>query len=141
MPQLHPSDAVGGSMKSIYKPPIDSQIANPAWSPDGKSVAFISGLMSDEPAVGGDIFVLPAEGGAARNITPEMKASASWLTWTSDGARILFGEEVDGESGVASVEGDGAKIATLWHIPDHLTANVWGTMVSLAADGQTSAVI
>ena len=32
-----------------------------------------------------------------------MKASASWLTWLS-GGKILFGEEVDGESGVATVD-------------------------------------
>jgi len=139
--QIYTLDAAGGEMKSIYKPPIDTQIANPAWSPDGKSVAFIGGLMSDEPAVGGDIFVIPAGGGEARNTTPGMKASASWITWTSGGARILFGEEVDGESGIAVVELAGGKIETLWHSPERLTANGWGTMVSLASDGHTSAVI
>jgi dipeptidyl aminopeptidase/acylaminoacyl peptidase len=139
--QIYTLDATGGGMKSIYKPPIDTQIANPAWSPDGKSVAFIGGLMSDEPAVGGDIFVLPAAGGEARNVTPGMNASASWITWTSGGARILFGEEVDGESAIATVELAGGKIETLWHSPDRLAANGWGTMVSLASDGRTSAVI
>jgi dipeptidyl aminopeptidase/acylaminoacyl peptidase len=138
--QIYTIDAAGGEMKSIYKPPIDSQIANPAWSLEGKSVAFISGLMSDEPAVGGDIFVVPAAGGAARNITPGMKASASWLTWTT-GGKILFGEEVDGESGIATVDSAGGAIETLWHSPDKLSANGWGTMVSVSADAKTSAVI
>src|SRR5471030_208322 len=72
--QIYTVSASGGEMKSIYKPTL--QIANPAWSPDGKSVAFISGLMSDEPSVGGDIFVVSADGGEARNVTPDMKASA-----------------------------------------------------------------
>jgi dipeptidyl aminopeptidase/acylaminoacyl peptidase len=140
--QIYTIDAQGVPMKmqSIYEPPIDSQIANPAWSPDGKSVAFISGLMSDEPAVGGDIFVVSAQGGEARNITPGMKASASWLTWTA-GGKILFGEEVDGESGIATVDAGGGAIETLWHSPDRLSANGWGTMVSLSADTKTSAVI
>src|SRR5437899_10147352 len=102
--QIYTIPAAGGEMKSIYKPPIDSQIAIPAWSPDGKSIAFISGIMSDEPAVGGDIFILPAEGGEAKNITSGMKASASWLTWLHNGGRILFGEDVDGESGIATVD-------------------------------------
>ncbi len=83
-------------MKSIYKPPL--QIANPAWSPDGQRIAFIGGLMSDEPSVGGDIFTIPAIGGDATNITPEMKASASWLAWTPE-ARIIFGEYLEGDSG------------------------------------------
>ena len=139
--QIYTIPAAGGEMKSIYKPPIDSQIAVPAWSPDGKSVAFISGIMSDEPAVGGDIFIVPAEGGEAKNITPGMKASASWLTWMSTGTKILFGEEVDGESGVATVDAASGKIETLAHGPEQFTANGWGTAVSLAADGKTAAVV
>jgi dipeptidyl aminopeptidase/acylaminoacyl peptidase len=138
--EIYTIDAAGGSMQSIYKPSSDSQIANPAWSPDGKSVAFISGLMSDEPSVGGDIFVLPASGGRARNVTPDMKASASWLTWTSS-LSILFGEDVDGESGIATVDPASGKIETLWHGPEQITANGWGIMISLATDGRTSAVI
>jgi dipeptidyl aminopeptidase/acylaminoacyl peptidase len=139
--QIYTIDAAGGPMQSIYKPTIDSQIANPAWSPDGRSVAFIAGLMSDEPVVGGDIFVVSAQGGEARNLTPGMKASASWLTWLPDGGKLLFGEEVDGESGVATLEMAGGKIETLWHSPDRLTANGWGTMVSVSADAKATAVI
>jgi dipeptidyl aminopeptidase/acylaminoacyl peptidase len=138
--QIYTIPAAGGEMKAIYKPPVDSQIAVPAWSPDGKSIAFISGIMSDEPALGGDIFVVSAEGGEARNITPGMKASASWLTWPA-GGKILFGEDVDGESGIATVDVAGGSIQTLTHAPGQLIANGWGTAVSLAADGKTSAVI
>ena len=35
-----------GETKSIYKPSY--QVAAPRWSPDGESIAFIEGLMSDE---------------------------------------------------------------------------------------------
>jgi dipeptidyl aminopeptidase/acylaminoacyl peptidase len=141
--QIYTLDAGGVSMrmKSIYKPPVDSQIAVPAWSPDGKSVAFISGIMSDEPAVGGDIFIVPAEGGEARNITPGMKASASWLTWTNGGDKILFGEDVDGESGIATVNVPGGAIETLTHAPGQVLADGWGTAISLSADGKSTAVI
>jgi dipeptidyl aminopeptidase/acylaminoacyl peptidase len=139
--QIYTIPAAGGEMKSIYQPPVESQIAVPAWSPDGKSVAFISGIMSDEPAVGGDIFVVPAEGGEARNITPGMKASASWLTWTRGGDKVLFGEDVDGESGLATVSVAGGAIETLVHVPEQMLANGWGTAVSLSADGKSAAVI
>jgi dipeptidyl aminopeptidase/acylaminoacyl peptidase len=139
--QIYTISAAGGEMKSIYKPPVDSQIAVPAWSPDGKSVAFISGIMSDEPAVGGDIFIVPAEGGEARNITPGMKASASWLTWIGGGDKILFGEDVDGESGVATVSVAGDAIETLARDPGQVLANGWGTAVSLSADGKSTAMI
>ncbi|HEY1526738.1 MAG TPA: S9 family peptidase [Candidatus Angelobacter sp.] len=138
--QIYTIPAAGGDMKSIYQPPIDSQIAMPTWSPDGKSVAFISGIMSDEPAVGGDIFVVPSTGGEAKNITPGMKASASSLMWPSDG-KILFGEDVDGESGIALVDVASGNIQTLTHGPGQLAAAGWGTAISLAADGKTAAVI
>src|SRR4029077_4881608 len=101
----------------------------PAWSPDGKSFAFISGIMSDEPAVGGDIFTVPAEGGEARNITSGMKASASWLTWPA-GGKILFGEDVDGKSGIATVDVAGENIQTLTHEPGTLLASGSGTAIS-----------
>lgn len=136
--QIYTVNASGGAMKSIYKPTL--QVANPAWSPDGKSVAFISGLMSDEPSVGGDVYVVPAEGGEARNVTPEMKASASWLTWTAP-QTILFGEAVDGESGLATVDVGGGKIETLWHGPEQIAANGWGPAASIAKDGRTSALV
>ncbi|HEY6969556.1 MAG TPA: S9 family peptidase [Candidatus Angelobacter sp.] len=138
--QLYTLSAAGATdaMKSIYKPAL--QIAVPAWSPDGKSVAFIGGIMSDEPAVGGDIFVVPAEGGEARNITPDMKASASWLTWTRDG-RILFGEWIDGGAALASLDPASGKIETLWKTDDQITATGWGSAVSLAADGKTAAML
>src|SRR6266849_2786468 len=64
--QIYTIAAYGVTMDSVYKPSVDTQIANPAWSPDGSSVAFIAGLMSDEPVVGGDIFVVPANGGKAK---------------------------------------------------------------------------
>jgi dipeptidyl aminopeptidase/acylaminoacyl peptidase len=136
--QLYTLDASGGPLKSIYKPPL--QIAVPAWSPDGKSVAFIEGLMSDEPSVGGDVFVVPAEGGEARNLTPGMKASASWLTWRRDG-KILFGEWVDGGAGLVTLDPASGKMETLWQGEDQITANGWGAAVSLADDGKTAALI
>src|SRR5262249_24321352 len=72
--ELYAVDAASGEARSLYKPKL--QITQPHWSPDGGSVAFIEGLMSDAGANGGDIFVVPASGGEARDLTPEIKASA-----------------------------------------------------------------
>jgi dipeptidyl aminopeptidase/acylaminoacyl peptidase len=127
-----------GLMKPIYKPPL--QIANPAWSPDGKKIAFIAGLMSDEPSVGGDVFTIPANGGEATNLTPEMKASANWLTWTPEG-KIIFGETVEGDAGVATVDPASGRVDSLWRGQEQVSAGPWGTNISLARDGKTSAVI
>ena len=87
--------SAGGEMKQVHKPEL--QIAVPRWSPDGKSIAFIAGLMSDEGSTGGDIYVVSAAGGEARDVTPKLKASPSWLAWTTP-SRILFAEDKDGGS-------------------------------------------
>jgi len=136
--ELYTLDAATGLMKSIYKPPL--QVANPAWSRDGQRIAFIGGLMSDEPTVGGDIFTISATGGEATNITPEMKASASWLAWTPD-AKVIFGEYLEGDSGIATVNpADGTK-SEPFREAGQITAGTWGINLSLSRDAKNSAVI
>ncbi len=137
--QLYTLDAgPHGSMQSIYKPPL--QIANPAWSPDGKKIAFIAGLMSDEGSVGGDIYAIPASGGEAVNLTPGMKASASWLAWTRQG-QILFCEIVGGDSGISTVDPASGRINLVFRDEGQLKADEWGTTLSVAGDGTTSAAV
>ena len=62
------------------------QIANPRWSPDGKRIAFIGGIMSDQGSTGGDIYTLPATGGTPSNVMPDKSVSAAWFSWTSPNA-------------------------------------------------------
>ena len=127
-----------GLMKPIYKPPL--QIANPAWSADGKKIAFIAGLMSDEPSVGGDVYTIPATGGEATNVTPEMKATANWIAWTPEG-KIIFGETVEGDAAAAMVDPASGRIDSLWRGQEQVSAGLWSTNISLARDGKTSAII
>jgi dipeptidyl aminopeptidase/acylaminoacyl peptidase len=135
---LYTLAATSGEMTSIYKPPL--QIANPAWSPDGQSIAFIAGLMSDEPSVGGDIFTVGAAGGEAKNVTPGIKASASWLTWMSQ-SMILFGEYVEGDAGLATLDLATGLVDTPFREAGQLTAGAWGTNVSVSHDGKVTAVV
>src|SRR5215510_3399227 len=132
--ELSVLDATTGSMKSVHKPSL--QIAMPAWSPDGKSIAFIEGLMSDESSVGGDIFITPAEGGQPRNLTSERKTSASWLTWTQDG-KIVAGEFAGGDSSVILLDPGTGQNESLYQDADHISAGTWGPSVSLSSDGRT----
>jgi dipeptidyl aminopeptidase/acylaminoacyl peptidase len=134
--ELSVLDATSGLMNSLHKPAL--QIAMPAWSPDGKSIAFIEGLMSDEASVGGDIFVIPADGGKPKNLTPEGKSSASWLAWTKQG-KIVAGEFLQGESSVIAIDPATAQIDSVYHGEDHLTMGTWGPSVSISANGEVMA--
>ncbi len=136
--QLYTLPSAGGKMKSIYKPTW--QIAIPRWSPDGKSIAFIAGLMSDEVSTGGDLFVIDASGGEPRNVTPGLRGSASWLAWTAP-AQILFVQDSQGRSAVTRVDVSTRKIDELWSGDDFLNANMWMGSLSVAHDGVTVAAV
>ena len=136
--ELFAVDIASAEMQPVYKPKL--QIARPAVSPDGQSIAFIEGLMSDEDSVGGDVFLIPRAGGVPRNLTPERKASAVVVAWTSD-AKIIDMENVDGESSVARIDPGSGQIDPLVHAPELLTSGFWSTSLSLTPDGKTAAFV
>ena len=76
----------GGALKQVCT--IPHQFGRLSWSPDSASIAFVSGVMSDEGNIGGDVFVVSAAGGEARNITPGIDHSITWIDWREDG--ILY---------------------------------------------------
>ncbi len=136
--ELFTIDASSGRPQSVYKPNL--QIADARWSPDGRSIAFIGGLMSDQGATGGDVYVVPAGGGEARNLTPEMKASATSLRWIEKDS-LLFGERVDGQSGIASVRPSTGEIKMLWTAPEHIGSGRFSTAIGVSKDGTTFAMV
>ena len=56
---------------------------DPAWSPDGRQLAFAADTNGAY-----DLYVVPAEGGAARKVTT-LEGDERWPSWTRDG-RLLF---------------------------------------------------
>jgi dipeptidyl aminopeptidase/acylaminoacyl peptidase len=125
-----------GDIRSVLK--TSMQIAQPCWSPDGKSIAFIGGLMSDEGIIGGDIFSVPATGGTARDLTPGIRASAAWLTWLPSG-RILFTEHIDGGNGIGCVDPASGRVESLWTAAESIGAR--SKAISIARDQKTTAVV
>jgi len=73
----------------VKRPGPDS---NPAFSPDGKWVAFFSGdgRVNDWPGHRTEICVVPAAGGPVRNLTRAADLEADDFAWTPDSASILF---------------------------------------------------
>jgi dipeptidyl aminopeptidase/acylaminoacyl peptidase len=110
------TQALAGSAKPILDPgevsgPLHGlQIAVPRWSPDGKKIAFIGGLMSDQGSTGGDVWLVPAGGGDAQDITKGRPTSPAWVEW--DGNEHLFVDELAGGNCQLirfKVEGDPAQ--------------------------------
>lgn len=133
-------DAANGAMRQVIEKP-GMQITQPRWSPDGRSIAFIGGLMSDEAIVGGDLFSVPATGGDASNVTHEMKMSASWFNWSADSLSLIWAGMSDGGSVIANVSLGTKQINELWRGEERVSDAPYDVNISLARDGRTSAVV
>jgi dipeptidyl aminopeptidase/acylaminoacyl peptidase len=77
------------------------QIAVPRWSPDGSKIALIGGLMSDQGATGGDLYLLPSDGsGSPVNFTENAQTTVQWIHFLPSGKLLATvidggGERVD----------------------------------------------
>jgi dipeptidyl aminopeptidase/acylaminoacyl peptidase len=73
------------------------QIAVPRFSPDGKKIAFIGGLMSDQGSTGGDLWLIDAKGGQPADITPGIDGTPVYEGWVSNSV-LGFVEDRKGHS-------------------------------------------
>lgn len=128
------------SERSLAKP--EMQIAVPRWSPDGQSIAFVGGLISDESIASGDVYTVPSAGGALRNVTPALSGSAFALNWRRDSKSLVVTEARSGGGAVSIVNALTGKVDTLWSGAETLRGiRDLAFSVSLASDDSTSAVI
>ena len=141
--RLYTISADSGRMREIYKPKW--QVAEPHVSPDGKSVAFIEGLMSDEGLTGGDVYLVPTTGGTAHNLTPGIKASPSSLAWAGTD-RIGVVANVDGNSGYVQITQKGYPAGSSWKgwTGEEMigtSSDVWVPTASFSQNGSMTAVV
>jgi dipeptidyl aminopeptidase/acylaminoacyl peptidase len=81
------TESLTGQPQVIFDPATTTtalkglQIAVPRFSPDGRRIAFIGGIMSDQGSTGGDIWVVNARGGEPTDITPGIDGTPTWEAW------------------------------------------------------------
>ena len=85
--QLYTLDVAAGALHAVCS--LSQQIGRLTWSPDSQQVAYVSGTMSDEGNVAGDVYVVPGDGGTPRPLTPGIDHSITWIDWRDEG--ILYG--------------------------------------------------
>jgi dipeptidyl aminopeptidase/acylaminoacyl peptidase len=118
------------------------QIAVPRWSPDGKSIAFIGGLMSDQGSTGGDVYLIPSTGGEPKDLTPGRAASVAFITWVGP-QMIGIAEHVGGSAHITALD-----VSTGEDVPQVDTTfaeSIWANdlvmSVSVASDERTIALV
>jgi Tol biopolymer transport system component/DNA-binding winged helix-turn-helix (wHTH) protein len=73
--------------KQLSTPPLASLgDAYPAYSPDGKTIAFVR-----TTSVSADVYSIPADGGVALQLTRENHLTLLGVAWTEDGKSIVYG--------------------------------------------------
>ena len=96
---------------SIAGPLHGMQIAVPRWSPDGKTIAFIGGLMSDQGSTGGDVWIIASSGGTPRDLTPARSASPAWIKWQGN-EHLFICENSSGNSQLVRLNFQGDRTGT-----------------------------
>jgi dipeptidyl aminopeptidase/acylaminoacyl peptidase len=113
--QLYTQRLAGGQAQALLDPEHTSgplhglQIAVPRWSPDGQEIAFIGGLMSDQGSTGGDIYLISAAGGAAKNLTRDSDQSAGWIHWLKP-TQLLVSWIKSGEVAIGELDSASGKV-------------------------------
>lgn len=110
----------------------DSQ---PAWSPDGDQIAFISNR-DGEPSTGSNLFVMNSDGTGLIQLTDNSEEAGAPV-WSPDGSRIAFGQGTDAIGEVYAVNPDGTVLTNLTNNPAADGDPAWspdGSQIAFVSD-------
>jgi len=143
--ELDVCDAQSGTVKTLLKPSL--QMTSPRFSGDGRQIAYIGGIMSDEGITGGDVYTLPSNGGEPVDVTPNLAASVQTITWNGSATQLFATEFSAGDGVLATIDVGSKSQKELWRAPQMIWANnllnfaPGDAGISLAHNGAMSAVI
>ena len=113
--RLYAFEAKSAAARLLYAPTDRrQQLSNPKVSPDGASVSFIGGLMSDFNAPGGDAFVVPLAGGLPTAVAPDLKATVTSLNWACAPGRLIAGLVAGAHTELAELDPATGSAHVLW---------------------------
>jgi Tol biopolymer transport system component/serine/threonine protein kinase len=104
---IHVLSPSSGERRRITIPATSDEDRSPAFSPDGRTVAFARMLSLSET----DLFTIAFSGGAARGEPKRLTFDRRFKmgpTWTRDGGEIVYGAGQTGNSALWRVRADGS---------------------------------
>lgn len=133
--ELDRIDASTGTVQRIAAPKLQMNL--PRVSPDGRTVAFIGGIMSDFGSVGGDVYTVPISGGEPVDRTPSYRGTFTSLLWGRAG---LVGSALIGDQqAIVPFSASLAPARPLWSAPVSISGG--DARIARSADGRTVAFV
>ncbi len=83
-------DADSGKVLARFENP--GKLGPIAWSPDGKTLAFVSAADANDPSAG-RLMVAPATGGAMKDVLPGYQGNVGSIAWQDSDNVMSIGEE------------------------------------------------
>lgn len=101
------------------------RVSDPQLSPDGKLVAFVlTAVNKDSNKTNSDIWLIPSEGGEARQLTNSPKQDRH-PRWSPDGKWILFESNRGGEFQIYRTGTEGTDVKQLTTIATEANQAIW----------------
>ncbi|WP_419804218.1 S9 family peptidase [Terriglobus sp.] len=116
------------------------QIAVPRYSTNGRDIAFIGGLMSDQGSTGGDIYLMGADGSGLQDLTPGRKSTPVYLAW-ADPDHIVFSEDVSGKSHLGLLGTNKKELFSGWTEPQSIGSGRASLSFSFAPSARAVAFV
>jgi dipeptidyl aminopeptidase/acylaminoacyl peptidase len=133
--ELDRIDAASGAVKRLAAPKL--QMNQPRVSPDGRTVAFIGGLMSDFGSIGGDVYTVPIDGGEPVDLTRDYRGTFTSLLWGRAGlvGSALVGDQME----VVPLDPARGPATPTWSAPASIAAG--DARIARSTDGTTVAFV
>ncbi|HYK83166.1 MAG TPA: S9 family peptidase, partial [Gemmatimonadales bacterium] len=104
-PQLYVLSVADGATRRLASPYVENH--DPAWSPDGKALAFICSKGRGEK---NDVCVTPATGGSVKTLTLAWELDPQSPFWAPDGRTLYFAAETRGSIHLFAVAAAGGPV-------------------------------
>ena len=115
-----PALGLGDRLLSLIRStPAPLDVQTPAWSPDGRKLAFVSRRDGNS-----EIYVINADGSGQENLT-QHPARDSHPSWSRDGRKLAFVSRRDGNSEIYVMNADGSGLRNVTRAPSNDLRPAW----------------